>query len=548
MTAGYSVKIPCLLLAVIIFLLVFSGAMTASAAGSAEIQRFGGDTRIDTAVKIADRFASEADGCDTVFIANGFSFPDALAGIPLAESMDAPILLTGGKSVEPQLEEELKRLSPENVYVLGGTGVISKNVEIKIKTFGMDVFRLCGDNRYDTAAAVASRQVTSGTDLIFVVSGETFPDALSVSPVAAMKDAPIIYADKSGGISDSEADVIRSGNISSAVIIGGTNAVGLGAEAQLKAMGVDSVERISGSTRYDTSAAIFREYEDCFKPGIFSAASGENFPDALAGGVLSGRLSAPLLLVKNDAPNKQAAEILKNASGGKTLLIYGGTGVFNDYSAKVLLGEAVYTTTKATTTTTTTAAIATPTKVDGKRTNHTDVYKPNYSSPYYLIVYTKNNTVRVLGKGADGGYNKPIYNFLCSTAKSGKVTPAGLYSIDKRYSWRAMFGNVYAQYAVRFYGNYLFHSVPYTKQSASTLEMNEYEKLGKGASLGCVRLCVRDAKWIYNNCPNGTQVRVISGKDGPAQSSTREIPKLKYSSPYSGWDPTDPNPKNPYNK
>jgi len=180
--------------------------------------------------------------------------------------------------------------------------------------------------------------------------------------------------------------------------------------------------------------------------------------------------------------------------------------------------------------------------------NHEDVKNPNYKSPYYIIVYTKNNTVRILEKDINGKYSIDAKLFLCSTAIKGKITPAGLYSIEKRYDWRAMFGNVYAQYAVRFYGNYLFHSVPYYTVAHNDLEMEEYEKLGQPASLGCVRLCVRDAKWIYDNCPNNTQVRVISGKNGPDHSETEPIPPLNYDSKYKGWDPTDPHKNNPYNK
>lgn len=180
--------------------------------------------------------------------------------------------------------------------------------------------------------------------------------------------------------------------------------------------------------------------------------------------------------------------------------------------------------------------------------NHEDVKDPNYKSKYYIIVYTKNNTVRVLEKDINGKYSIDAKLFLCSTAIKGKITPAGLYAIEKRYDWRAMFGNVYAQYAVRFYGNYLFHSVPYYTVAHDDLEMDEYEKLGQPASLGCVRLCVRDAKWIYDNCPNGTQVRVVSGKNGPSHSETEPVPSLNYDSKYKGWDPTDPHKNNPYNK
>lgn len=176
--------------------------------------------------------------------------------------------------------------------------------------------------------------------------------------------------------------------------------------------------------------------------------------------------------------------------------------------------------------------------------NHADVYNPDYEKNYYIIVYQKNNRVLVLGKDDYGKYNQVIKCFTCSVGVDSK-TPNGLFTISNRYSWRLLFGNVYGQYAVRFYGNYLFHSVPYTKQSASTLQMAEYNKLGEPASKGCVRLCVRDAKWIYDNAVNGTQVRVLSGKN--CTETPEPIPELNTASKYKGWDPTDPNTNNPYN-
>ncbi len=181
-----------------------------------------------------------------------------------------------------------------------------------------------------------------------------------------------------------------------------------------------------------------------------------------------------------------------------------------------------------------------------KTSNHVDVLNPDYEDNYYIIVYRDNCKVLVLGKDAYGKYNQTVKCFTCSVGATGHKTPTGVYAIDKRYRWRYLFNDVYGQYAVRFYGNYLFHSVPYLSQSASTLKTAEFAKLGSPASLGCVRLCVRDAKWIYDNASNGTQVRVLSGKNCSVQ--TEAIPALNTAAAYKGWDPTDPDVKNPYNK
>lgn len=176
--------------------------------------------------------------------------------------------------------------------------------------------------------------------------------------------------------------------------------------------------------------------------------------------------------------------------------------------------------------------------------NHADVYKPNYEKSYYIIVYQKNGRVLVLGKDDYGKYNQVIKCFICSVGMNGR-TPNGLYKINKRYRWQLLFGDVYGQYCVRFYGNYLFHSVPYTKQSADTLQTAEFNKLGSPASKGCIRLCTRDSKWIYDNAANGTQVRIISGKNCTVEPE--KIPAINTAAQYKGWDPTDPAVESPYN-
>lgn len=178
--------------------------------------------------------------------------------------------------------------------------------------------------------------------------------------------------------------------------------------------------------------------------------------------------------------------------------------------------------------------------------DHPDVLDANHKKDYYIIVYTDNCKVLVLGKDEYGRYNQVIKCFTCSVGKTGKETPTGVFKISKRYDWRAMFGNVFAQYVVKFNGNYLFHSVPYFSESPDDLEMEEYEKLGTPASLGCIRLCVRDAKWLYDNAINGVQVRILAGVE--CTEEPEPIPSLNYEDKYKGWDPTDPHTKNPYNK
>lgn len=108
-----------------------------------------------------------------------------------------------------------------------------------------------------------------------------------------------------------------------------------------------------------------------------------------------------------------------------------------------------------------------------------------------------------------------------------------------------MSGNVYGQYASRIVGSILFHSVPYEQKDKSTLEWWEYDKLGTKASLGCVRLTVEDAKWIYNNCVSGTKVEFYSSSN-PGPLGKPKAQKISEDNQVRNWDPTDPDGNNPW--
>ncbi len=161
--------------------------------------------------------------------------------------------------------------------------------------------------------------------------------------------------------------------------------------------------------------------------------------------------------------------------------------------------------------------------------------------PYYIKVNKRLNIVYVYGI-EDGEYKKLVKVFVCS---AGANTPTGVYSTQNKYVWRLMVGDSYAQYATRITGHYLFHSVPYQKQAKDTLKYWLYNRLGNNDSLGCIRLTVEDAKWIYDNCPLGTKVEIYSSNDlgGVSKPSAQ---KISDSDPRRGWDPTDPDPANPW--
>ena len=165
-----------------------------------------------------------------------------------------------------------------------------------------------------------------------------------------------------------------------------------------------------------------------------------------------------------------------------------------------------------------------------------------------LEVNCEQNVVNVYEKDENGEYKNCVKAMLCSI---GSATPmSGTYSLKnyggRDWAWKGLQGDVFGQYATQITGNILFHSVPYTKRGDnSSLEYWEYDKLGTPASLGCIRLTVKNAKWIYDNCAAGTKVYFYKDSNpGPLGKPSER--KISGDSEVNGWDPTDPNSDNPW--
>ena len=169
--------------------------------------------------------------------------------------------------------------------------------------------------------------------------------------------------------------------------------------------------------------------------------------------------------------------------------------------------------------------------------------------PYLIAVNRSASTVTVYTLDEEGRYTVPYMAMVCSAGKEGEdtETPMGFYATPVNYDWRLLAGPSYGQYATRIWDAYLFHSVPYYTQHKDDVEYDQFNELGSPASLGCVRLMVNDVKWIYDNCEIGTRVIVYDNPDDPGPMGK---PGTIYTDPADetlrGWDPTDPDPENPW--
>ena len=166
--------------------------------------------------------------------------------------------------------------------------------------------------------------------------------------------------------------------------------------------------------------------------------------------------------------------------------------------------------------------------------------------PYYIEVDKTNQVVRDYERG-DGTYTHLIRRMVCSTGRIDSKLPDKLYEMSgARLKWcRAADGHLYMQYATRIYSSYMFHGVPTDGVGGSRVKADYYRKLGERASGGCIRMLCADAKWIFDNVPNGSFVLVMKGARNPAEYGSVTIPAANQTGSLI-WDPTDDNPANPY--
>ena len=261
-----------------------------------------GADRFDTTVKTSQ---AGFDSAATVVIATGENWPDALGGAALAGAKGGPILLTRAASLPPVVLAEIRRLGASEAIILGGESAVSPAVEKALADeLGENaVTRIGGATRYETAERVAraAREALgeryNGT--CFVATGESFPDSLAASALAAAQGWPLLLTEP-GELTASALATMEEIGVSSAVVLGGTGVVGENVERTLRArLGEGAVDRISGADRYDTAAAV-ADYAVaqglCWDSAAI--ATGLDFPDALAGGVLQGRAGSVLLLTR----------------------------------------------------------------------------------------------------------------------------------------------------------------------------------------------------------------------------------------------------------
>ena len=268
-----------------------------------EWTRYAGKTAIDTGKAVVEaEGVFKAGRGGTVVLATSGGYWDALAAAGLAGRLDAPVLITPTGSLAPQTREEIVRLKPRHVVIVGGRAAVSAAVESQVRALVPDTTRVSGKAAPDTAVEIYRRGSGWGKTAV-VATSNGYWDALSIAPYAFAKAAPIFLTTYSSAASGrtlpaSAVSAIRSGGFTRVVIVGGRAAVPASVEAQLRGAGVGTVTRLSGATAIDTSGAIGRwEVSEGMGVAHMAVATGGGYWDALTGAAVCGKQNSVLVLV-----------------------------------------------------------------------------------------------------------------------------------------------------------------------------------------------------------------------------------------------------------
>lgn len=274
--------------------------------------RLAGADRIGTAVAVSQS-SFQAGAAGAVVLASAGNYPDALVGAPLAAARNAPLLLTQGAALPAATLTEIQRVlrAGGTVDILGGTGAVPAPVATQLTGLGYKVVRFGGIDRYATAAKVADALGAPGR--VLLASGKDFPDALTAGSAAASVSGVVLLTN--GAILPPVTKTYLRAHPGTVDAVGGSAAAAY-----------PTAHALVGADRYATAAIVARTFFPA--PTTVGIATGQNFPDSLAGAAQLARVGGPLLLTTaTGLPAPTSAYLGAVKASVSTVHLYGGTAV-----------------------------------------------------------------------------------------------------------------------------------------------------------------------------------------------------------------------------
>ncbi len=336
------------------------------------MKRLDGSDRFDTAISVSNEFKRLSDKnnekVENIVLASAFDYPDSLASAPLSKIYNAPLLLTEKDKLNSKTEAQLKKLKIKKVFIVGGIGVVSQNVENKLKSMEITVERLAGENRYQTSLKIANKVLDyrlanapiefTGYKYwsIFLVDGYRYTDALTLAGMSGRNDTPIVLLPSNEDLKPSDVKGLNE-------LINKATEGENGKEIATEKLGIywflpyfnknffngvpNCIMRNANENKYMANLSINFVNQSILDSNNVMIATGENFPDALAGGALAAKLNMPVVFSGENLKETykdlgNAKEIIKEEtvlySNSHNVYLVGGKAIVKDGAEKKLKG------------------------------------------------------------------------------------------------------------------------------------------------------------------------------------------------------------------
>ena len=199
-----------------------------------EVERVAGNMASDTANDIAKKLAKS----DTAVVATSWGYEDALSAASFAYAKKAPIFLANYNTatLDASNIQTMKDKGVKKVYIVGGTSVVSPEVEAQLSAAGIAVERVAGNTAYDTSAKLATKLISLGMSAnnMAIATGWGYTDALAGAALCGKQNSVMVLADNTNQTAISEVVAANKNSIKNYYIFGGTSVVGEGATDALK--------------------------------------------------------------------------------------------------------------------------------------------------------------------------------------------------------------------------------------------------------------------------------------------------------------------------
>lgn len=301
--------------------------LTVSQPVTGVVDRQGGANRYATAIALTQ--SEFPAGNDTVYLASGEDYPDALAGAAVAGKLQAPLLLSPANTLPGEVANELLRLAPKRIVLLGGTGALSDAVTTQLTQLrpAAEIIRIAGADRFATAAQLATTTYGAGAPSIYLANGLDFPDALAAAAAAGDASSPVLLT-APNRLPEATKAAIASLHPARIVVVGGAGAVHPSVVAAAEQAGGVRAVRYGGANRFETARLLAT---DTFHPGAkrLIVANAFDYPDALVGAGIAAMSHSPVLLTSTDTlPTHTRAALQKLQP--ERVSVAGGNAVVSD--------------------------------------------------------------------------------------------------------------------------------------------------------------------------------------------------------------------------